>query len=88
MQKPRPVHASALTPVPRWVPATAIGRAYARRRITRDLEAKLHADGYRLTDGPCFHFASMDGRAVAGLHFQMVDTLAERYAATPTEAGQ
>lgn len=89
MQQPRPVEAAAMAPIPRWGLTNALTRAYTRRRVTRNLEQKLHADGYRIADGPCYHYAMLDDRAVVGMHFTMVDTLAERYAApADAEAGR
>lgn len=66
--------------VPAWTVSNPIGRAYARRRVTRLVERELTEKGWTRTGPMCWHFGSVDGNAVVVVHFTVRDALATAYA--------
>lgn len=70
--------------VPTLCVTTAIGRAYARRRITRMIRRECAEKGYTPTGPLCFHFGLVDGRSAVIAHFTARDALADAYAETET----
>ena len=74
------MHATSIYAIPRWAALTPFGRAYARRRIARLVARHMNDQGYQATGPECYHFATVDGRAVLVVHFMVRDAIAAAYA--------
>lgn len=77
--------AEAASRVPVLVAATAIGRAYGRRRIRRELTTALATKGHGAPQRLHFHFAVVDGCGLAVAHFFTEDNLEAAFDAPATE---
>lgn len=79
------IHSHFACKIPTWCAVTGIGRAYARRKITRIVQADLRDKGYTQESALCFHFGTVDGTATALAHFTTRDTIATAYAETDAD---